>query len=333
MTPSLRPLAAALCCLLATTPTHAAWKLVIDDSMRPAPKPAAAPVAPVAPAKLVISCSHRVRAGDTLQKIARSRLGTAARWREIVKLNNLENPDMISVGDTLRLPCDEKPIVKADPPPSRPRGDKDVSHAVQQALASATPAKPAAAPERRPDPETRTAHAPPPGGCAHRVRSGDTLGKIAAAQLGDADRWREIAKLNNLENPDLIRVGQPLRLPCDEERPIVVASLPPAAPPADATAALPPGAAEIVPPTPAPPPPLWEASSGDLLDDVVARWAIEAGYEVIIQDRWNWQLDVPFSHRGTFRSAVTELLSGFPQSGRAPAVTFYRNDVVVVEFR
>lgn len=46
-----------------------------------------------------------------------------------------------------------------------------------------------------------------------RVESGDTLSGIAQSFLGDASRFRDIAELNNLANPNFIRTGQTLRLP------------------------------------------------------------------------------------------------------------------------
>jgi ABC-type amino acid transport substrate-binding protein len=45
------------------------------------------------------------------------------------------------------------------------------------------------------------------------VRQGDTLNLIAAAQLGNGGRYREIQKRNNLANPNLILVGQVLAIP------------------------------------------------------------------------------------------------------------------------
>ncbi|GGZ80221.1 N-acetylmuramoyl-L-alanine amidase [Streptomyces echinoruber] len=47
----------------------------------------------------------------------------------------------------------------------------------------------------------------------YTVRSGDTLWSIAASQLGDGNRWREIAALNHLQDPDDLSVGQTLKLP------------------------------------------------------------------------------------------------------------------------
>lgn len=47
----------------------------------------------------------------------------------------------------------------------------------------------------------------------YTVRKGDTLSGIAAALLGNARRFPEIAKLNGLSNADLIRTGQVLKIP------------------------------------------------------------------------------------------------------------------------
>jgi len=45
------------------------------------------------------------------------------------------------------------------------------------------------------------------------VKPGDTLSRIATSTLGAAGKWRLIAELNGLINPDKIRVGQRLQLP------------------------------------------------------------------------------------------------------------------------
>lgn len=45
------------------------------------------------------------------------------------------------------------------------------------------------------------------------VQFGDTLSVIAAKKLGDANRWNEIAQLNNLQNPNNLLIGQRLKLP------------------------------------------------------------------------------------------------------------------------
>ena len=61
--------------------------------------------------------------------------------------------------------------------------------------------------------------APPPGTAAaaktYTVQSGDTLGKIAKAQLGNAGDYMKIFEANRdqLSDPDKIRPGQVLKIP------------------------------------------------------------------------------------------------------------------------
>ncbi|MCZ6890143.1 MAG: LysM domain-containing protein [Gammaproteobacteria bacterium] len=47
----------------------------------------------------------------------------------------------------------------------------------------------------------------------YTVRPGDTLGRIAASQLGAAKKWRLLADFNNLDNPNRLRVGHVLEIP------------------------------------------------------------------------------------------------------------------------
>ncbi|MBU5676751.1 LysM peptidoglycan-binding domain-containing protein [Alkaliphilus sp. MSJ-5] len=47
---------------------------------------------------------------------------------------------------------------------------------------------------------------------SYTVISGDTLWTICKKQLGDGSKYKEIATLNNIKNPDLIFPGQVLRL-------------------------------------------------------------------------------------------------------------------------
>ena len=51
-------------------------------------------------------CEHVVRSGDSLSRIASSKLGDSARWWEIAELNGITDSGRIAVGMTLALPCD-----------------------------------------------------------------------------------------------------------------------------------------------------------------------------------------------------------------------------------
>jgi nucleoid-associated protein YgaU len=50
-------------------------------------------------------------------------------------------------------------------------------------------------------------------GLTYKVVSGDTLSKIAKRFYGDANQYHQIASANGIDNPDLIKVGQELKLP------------------------------------------------------------------------------------------------------------------------
>lgn len=67
--------------------------------------------------------------------------------------------------------------------------------------------KPTPAPTPKPQPK------PQPTQRNYTVKSGDTLSAISLRFLGNANRYMEIAKLNNIANPHLIFPGQILKLP------------------------------------------------------------------------------------------------------------------------
>lgn len=50
-------------------------------------------------------------------------------------------------------------------------------------------------------------------GSTYTVQYGDTLTGIAKELLGDASRYKEIAALNGIDNPNVIKVGQVLQIP------------------------------------------------------------------------------------------------------------------------
>ena len=120
--------------------------------------------------------SYVVRGGDTLSGIASVKLGSAARWHEIARLNEqlLGGSDVIREGMRLRLP-----------------GGADEGI-------------------------TRLRNPAPEGGARYYVvRKGESLSAIARRELGNESRWREIVKLNSgtIRDPDSVIAGTRLRLP------------------------------------------------------------------------------------------------------------------------
>lgn len=156
-----------------------------------------------------------VRWGDTVYSIAR-RFGVTV--DAIVWANNLANPNYIRVGQVLIIPT-------VGPQPTPTPGPGAVTYVVQRgdnlyriALRFGTTVEAIAAANHIVNPwyiyvgqvliiPSGTA---PPSGRTHIVRPGDTLYAIAA--LYRVSLWSIIA-LNNIVNPNLIYVGQVLRIP------------------------------------------------------------------------------------------------------------------------
>ena len=51
------------------------------------------------------------------------------------------------------------------------------------------------------------------GRSVYVVKRGDTLWVIAGRLLGDSNRWREIAEINNIRNPRTLQIGTKLQIP------------------------------------------------------------------------------------------------------------------------
>jgi nucleoid-associated protein YgaU len=146
---------------------------------------------------------HVVARGETLASIARAQLGSANRWRDLALWNGIADPMTVPAGAHLRL----------TPPDAQSRPEKG-----QAEKAQAPPAKegaPAPTKEAAPAPTKEAAKdkAPAAGDRTYRVAKGDTLSHIAAQYLGDASRWREIQRLNNIPDPANLNEGRMLQLP------------------------------------------------------------------------------------------------------------------------
>src|SRR5690606_14909226 len=165
------------------------------------PRPATA--TPVLPGDFDSSVLYTVQAGDTVSQIAQRFGSTVA---AIAQVNGLSNPGLIYVGHTLIIPV---------------RGD-------YQRPPTFTPAPiwPTAAPPGFPTAAPYPTAAPPTTVGSYTVQRGDSLSVIAARFNTTT---ATLAQMNNIVNPNLIYVGQVLRVPT-VSAPVPPPSQPPAQP-------------------------------------------------------------------------------------------------------
>ena len=117
--------------------------------------------------------NYRVRENDNLQKIASKQLGSSKRWMEIARLNGLEKPYVVKIGDLLRLPTGSAP-----------------------AMAQAAPAS-----------------ASTSGWTTHVVKANETPSDVSMAVYGTSRLWKLILEANKIDDPRKVREGQTLRIP------------------------------------------------------------------------------------------------------------------------
>lgn len=131
-------------------------------------------------------------------------------------------PDINLPGTFGRRRGSRRPVLDLGDPQDITRATVSMTFTqVSDALLRITPitkAAPKGKPAPKPAPKPSTApSAPkppaPPVTTTYTVRRGDTLSGIAARLLGNSDRYREIATLNGIRNPNRIFAGQRLRLP------------------------------------------------------------------------------------------------------------------------
>lgn len=123
-----------------------------------------------------LPADHTVQPGETLWSISGKYYSSGYNWQDIAKANPTVNPDKMVPGTKLTIP-------KAD-----------------QKTATVEVAK-------QPTPEVK------PTGDTYTVLKGDTLWAVALRAYGDGYKWVEIAKANNLVNPNIVHVGNILKIP------------------------------------------------------------------------------------------------------------------------
>ncbi len=120
--------------------------------------------------------SYEVKAGESLWSISEKIYGSGYNWVDLAKANKLNNPSLITAGLKLVIPDVQKIVVQNN------------SEQMQNSIPSIS-------------------------GGSYKIAQGDYLWNIAIRRYGDGYKWPEIARANNIPNPDLIYAGDTLKLP------------------------------------------------------------------------------------------------------------------------
>jgi nucleoid-associated protein YgaU len=127
------------------------------------------------------SSTYTVRPGDDLWTISENFYNDGYKWIEIAKLNKIEKPEELKVGDKLSIPKIEKKkeiITQND--------TRNTSEILNMSTIT---------------------------GNSYTVVKGDCLWNISVRAYGDGFKWVDIAKANKLVNPDLIHAGNKFIIP------------------------------------------------------------------------------------------------------------------------
>lgn len=122
--------------------------------------------------------TYVVKEGDHLWGIAETNYGSGYNWVDISRENNLLNPDRLLVGQVLMLPRTPIIIIEAV------IADESIMKPGQTVIE----------------------------GSEYIVVEGDNLWDISVRAYQDGYRWPDLARENNIANPDIIEVGQILTL-------------------------------------------------------------------------------------------------------------------------
>ncbi|MSR45203.1 MAG: LysM peptidoglycan-binding domain-containing protein [Phycisphaerales bacterium] len=134
-----------------------------------------------------------LKEGETLYKLCQTRYGNGNLWKELADFNKgtISNPTKLRKGTTIRLPS-----------ASVLRGEVEVQSPVQttntQQVMVQGPVQPASV-----------------AGGEYAIQKGDTLGAIAARELGSSKKWELIfdANRDRLKSPSDLKIGTSLRIP------------------------------------------------------------------------------------------------------------------------
>ena len=139
---------------------------------------------------------HRVKSGDTLGKIARI-YGTSV--NELCRLNGLKSTSVLRIGQSIR--CSAGAIASAKAGTSKPTASASVKQTVKTTVAADAAAVASIN-------QTSNAGQQEATPVYHRVKSGDTLGAIAAKYGTTVSK---LCELNGITKTTILKLGRSLR--------------------------------------------------------------------------------------------------------------------------
>lgn len=129
--------------------------------------------------------TYTIMPGDDLWSIAVKTYGDGYRWTELAKANNLTDPGLIHVGNKLVVLSDNSTVIST----------------LRPADTLIQPEVPGESSGQRIT------------GDKYVIVAGDDLWDIAVRAYGDGYKWVEIARINNISEPNLIFSGNTLKIP------------------------------------------------------------------------------------------------------------------------
>ncbi len=130
-------------------------------------------------AAVALPTTHVVAAGENLWTISEKYFTSGYNYVDIAAVNGLKNANKLAVGQKLSIP----------------------KVMVRMPLGTGGPALYPVITDSRIE------------GASYTVLKGDNLWSIAVRAYGDGFKWVEVAKVNNLTNPNLIHAGNVLSIP------------------------------------------------------------------------------------------------------------------------
>ncbi len=145
--------------------------------------------------------NYEVVEGDTLWSISEKVYGTGFNWQLIADSNDLEDPNNLEAGTTLTIPSLSPTETQEEDPEETQETEETQEEDVEPTQAVETE-------EESVEPQQAQSNA-----TEYTVVRGDSLWSIAEAQYNDGYKWVEIARANELVNPNIIHAGNSLVLP------------------------------------------------------------------------------------------------------------------------